>query len=57
MCNKINIFLLGGVNILLSLYEFINNNYNEIKNKFKEKDIFSLLFEINTILLVMIKIL
>ena len=55
--NKTNIFLLGGVNILLPLYEFINNNYNEIKNKFKEKDIFSLLFEINTILLVMIKIL
>ena len=46
-----NIFLLGGVNILLPLYEFINNNYNEIKNKFKEKDIFSLLFEIIKILM------
>ena len=49
--NKTNIFLLGGVNILLPLYEFINNNYNEIKNKFKEKDIFSLLFEIIKILM------
>ena len=46
-----NIFLLGGVNILLPLYEFINNNYNEIKNKFNEKDIFSLLFEIIKILM------